>query len=164
MRSVMLWSICLVAAIVGGTLIDGEPQKLLAAALSAMVLASCARGRLRRVLGMAACVALAAAHGSHARDGVLHSPLIRSINPVLDDRLAPPVWLRGSLDEDAVSVMDGVRLEIQVVGVHQNGGWSPTGSRSLTKCGYVRMERSRALWRATSRTRSRLESRVCASW
>lgn len=126
----MLWSICLVAAIVGGTLIDGEPQKLLAAALSAMVLASCARGRLRRVLGMAACVALAAAHGSHARDGVLHSPLIRSLNPVLDDRLAPPVWLRGSLDEDAVSVMDGVRLEIQVVGVHQNGGWSPTDGRA----------------------------------
>lgn len=67
--------------------------------------------------GAVAAVAVACgcgAYGASARDAALASPLSAALAPVLDDRLAPPVWLSGVLHEDAVIDADGARISLDV--------------------------------------------------
>lgn len=120
----------LIVALAGGVLIDVPPQEWWAVALSAAVLGILARGRTARMLLASACLALTMSYGAGAREHVLHAPLVSALGEALDDRQAPPIWLRGVLLEDAAMSTDGIRLDVHVLAMRRSLTWEATDGRA----------------------------------
>jgi competence protein ComEC len=107
-----------------------------AATLAASVsLAAVAGPRLRRALAAIALAAASAAYGASARDRTLDSALVAALDPLLDDRFAPPVWLAGRVADDAAVSGDSVVVAIDVTRVKAASNWRAVSGRATVAIG-----------------------------
>lgn len=99
-----------------------------AVAIGAVVV--CCPRRWWWALSVVAVAAVCGYTAAIARDRVLQSPLADALEPLLDNRQAPPIWLSGVLQDDAFIERDGARISLDV--------------------DRVRIESANAQWRAVS--------------
>lgn len=105
---------------------------LLVAAASIAVVA---RARLRSALLLLALAGGSMWFGASARDAALDATLVTALNPLLDDRFAPPVWLEGRLADDAAISGDAVLVPIDVIRVKVANTWRPVQGRAMVSIG-----------------------------
>ena len=115
----------------------------------------------RRGVLLAAITAVAAAHGAHARDGVLRSPILVWLDAKgeTDPRTAEPVLLRGTLLSDASPRETGVRLEIRVHAIDDGEGWRRIDGRVQAHVSGTLASSQLAAWTAGRRIEAPLTLR-----
>lgn len=127
-----------VVGIVCGVVVSPALVSVAAAVSIAMALASLAIALprpTRVVVGAGALCLAAVALGAHARDERLSAPLVDALDPLLDDRFAPPVWLEGRIADDA-SVSGGAALvSIDVARLRIADTWRLTSGRATLAIG-----------------------------
>jgi len=112
-------------AIIAGVVSTVPAAMLLASAIAAASVALICGRRHRPRLAALAVACLFAAYAAAVRDATLDAPLAVALDPLLDDRAAPPVWIIGVLHDDATIDTDGVRLTIEVDRVSLAGERGP---------------------------------------
>lgn len=112
------------------------PPTLCAAMLVASTSVVLAAGpRIRPALLSLALVAAAATYGATARDRSLNATLVTALEPLLDDRFSPPVWLEGRIADDAAISGDAALVSIDVVRARVASEWRAVGGRATISIG-----------------------------
>lgn len=135
--------------IVGLVLGVVAPVRSLAAsavAIAALSTALVAGPRLRKCLLCAALSAGAAAYGAVARDHSLNSTLVSALDPLLDDRFAPPVWLEGRVVDDAAMAGESALVSIDVTRARVADQWRPVSGRATVSIGGASAAASVRAW------------------
>ncbi|TAK10747.1 MAG: DNA internalization-related competence protein ComEC/Rec2 [Acidobacteria bacterium] len=125
----------IVLGIVAGVVTAVTPGHALAFAIGAASIISLAPGGIRRCLFAVALVFAAATYGAAARDRALDATLVSALEPLLDDRFAPPVWLEGRVADDAAMSGETALVAIDVTRARVADRWFPVAGRATLAIG-----------------------------
>jgi competence protein ComEC len=106
-----------------------------ALAVAGLSVAIVAGVRLRKILVCTALLAAASTYGATARDRSLNSTLVAALDPLLDDRYAPPVWLEGRVADDAAMAGEAAVVSIDVIRARVAEQWRPVRGRATLSIG-----------------------------
>lgn len=124
-----------VIAIATGVVTSAEPLVAAAGAIGLASLAVVAPRASRRAVVVVALALAAVAWGAAARDAALESTLVAALDPLLDDRFAPPVWIRGRVSADAAVAGDAALVPVDVIEVKVADVWRPVAGRAMLAIG-----------------------------